>query len=147
MLRFFCKGLLGMGYGLEASGMQKLLEAVLQLRGEAGQRQIHRYMHRYMHRHNVKKEQIALVSVKNKRNALNHPCAQLAANITVEDVLNSEIMCWPVQRLDVSPTSDGAAAVVLASQYVAKEVTDNPVWIDGVGWCIDSTHWTNRDVC
>jgi len=33
-------GLLGMGYGLEASGMQKLLEVVLQLRGEAGQRQI-----------------------------------------------------------------------------------------------------------
>ncbi|MEM2105146.1 MAG: thiolase domain-containing protein [Candidatus Bathyarchaeia archaeon] len=33
-------GLLGMGYGLEASGMQKLLETVLQLRGEAGQRQI-----------------------------------------------------------------------------------------------------------
>ena len=33
-------GLLGMGYGLEASGMQKLLEAVLQLRGEAGRRQI-----------------------------------------------------------------------------------------------------------
>lgn len=33
-------GLLGMGYGLEASGTQKLLEAVLQLRGEAGNRQI-----------------------------------------------------------------------------------------------------------
>lgn len=33
-------GLLGMGYGLEASGMQKLLETVLQLRGEAGSRQI-----------------------------------------------------------------------------------------------------------
>lgn len=33
-------GLLGMGYGLEASGMQKLLEVVLQLRGEAGHRQI-----------------------------------------------------------------------------------------------------------
>jgi len=33
-------GLLGMGYGLEASGMQKLLEVALQLRGEAGHRQI-----------------------------------------------------------------------------------------------------------
>lgn len=103
-------------------------------------------MHRYMHVHGIKKEQIALVSVKNKRNALDHPCAQLAANITVEDVLNSEIMCWPAQRLDISPTSDGAAALVLASEDVAKKITDNPVWIDGVGWCIDSTYWTNRDL-
>jgi len=103
-------------------------------------------MNRYMHKHNIKKEDIALVAVKNKRNALDNPIAQLAANITVEDVLNSEIMAWPVQRLDVSPTSDGAAAVVLASEDVAKEVTDNPVWIDGVGWCIDSTQWTDRDL-
>jgi len=103
-------------------------------------------MHRYMHVHGIKKEEIALVSVKNKRNALDHPCAQLGAKITVEDVLNSEIMCWPVQRLDISPTSDGAAALVLASEDVAKKYTDSPVWIDGVGWCIDSTMWTNRDL-
>jgi acetyl-CoA C-acetyltransferase len=103
-------------------------------------------MHRYMHVHGIKKEEIALVSVKNKRNALDHPCAQLGANITVEDVLNSEVMCWPVQRLDISPTSDGAAALVLASEDVAKKLTDDPVWIDGVGWCIDSTYWTNRDL-
>jgi len=103
-------------------------------------------MHRYMHVHGIKKEDIALVSVKNKRNALDHPCAQLGANITVEDVLNSEMLCYPVQRLDISPTSDGAAALVLASEDVAKKVTDNPVWIDGVGWCIDSTFWTNRDL-
>ena len=33
-------GMLGMGYALEASGLQRLLEAVLQLRGQAGKRQI-----------------------------------------------------------------------------------------------------------
>jgi len=60
-------------------------------------------MNRYMHVHGITKEEIALVSVKNKRNALDHPCAQLGANITVEDVLNSEVLCWPVQRLDISP--------------------------------------------
>jgi len=103
-------------------------------------------MHRYMHVHGIKKEEIAQVSVKNKRNALDHPCAQLAANITVEDVLNSEVLCWPVQRLDISPTSDGAAALILASEDVAKKLTDNPVWIDGVGWSIDTTFWTNRDL-
>ncbi|NIP67551.1 thiolase domain-containing protein, partial [Candidatus Bathyarchaeota archaeon] len=96
--------------------------------------------------HGIEKREIARVSVKNKGNALDHPCAQLPAKITVDDVLNSEVMVWPVQRLDISPTSDGAAALVLASEEVAKKITDDPVWIDGVGWCIDSTYWTNRDL-
>ena len=103
-------------------------------------------MNRYMTAHNIKKEDIARVAVKNKKNALDHPCAQLAANITVEDVLNSEMMAWPVQRLDISPPSDGASALILASEDVAKKYTDTPVWIDGVGWNIDSTMWTNRDL-
>jgi len=103
-------------------------------------------MHRYMHVHGIKKEEIAQVAVKNKRNALDHPCAQLPAKITVEDVLNSEVLCWPVQRLDISPTSDGAAAIVLTSEHMARQLTDNPVWIEGVGWAIDSTYWTNRDL-
>jgi acetyl-CoA C-acetyltransferase len=104
-------------------------------------------MNRYMTVHKIKKEDIALVAVKNKRNAVDHPCAQLAdPYITVEDVLNSEVMAWPVQRLDISPPSDGAAAVLLASEDVARRYTDAPAWIDGVGWCIDSTMWTNRDL-
>lgn len=103
-------------------------------------------MNRYMHKHNVSKEDIALVAVKNKKNALDHPCAQLAANITVDDVLNSEIMAWPVNLLDISPPSDGAAAMVLVSEDVVTNHSDNPVWIDGVGWSIDSTMWTNRDL-
>ncbi len=103
-------------------------------------------MHRYMYKYNIKKEDIALVSVKNKRNALDHPAAQDAANITVDDVLKSEVLVWPVQRLDISSVSDGAAAVILASERVAKKLTDSPVWIEGVGWCLDSTHWTSREL-
>lgn len=103
-------------------------------------------MNRYMHAHNVSKEDIALVAVKNKKNALDHPCAQLGANITVDDVLNSEVIAWPVNLLDVSPPSDGAAAMLLVSEDVVSNHTDNPVWIEGVGWSIDSTMWTNRDL-
>jgi acetyl-CoA C-acetyltransferase len=103
-------------------------------------------MHRYMYRHGIKKEDIALVSVKNHGNAIDHPCAQLGMKITVDDVLNSEVLAYPVQRLDISPTSDGAAAIVLASESVAKRLTDDPVWIDGVGWHVDTAYWTNRDL-
>jgi len=103
-------------------------------------------MNRYMHAHNISLEDIALVSVKNKKNAKGHPSAQLAGDITVEDVLKSEIMAWPVLRLMVSPTSDGAGAIVLASEDVAKKVCEKPVWIEGVGWNLDSSYWTNRDL-
>jgi acetyl-CoA C-acetyltransferase len=104
-------------------------------------------MNRYMTTHGLSKRDIALVSVKNKRNAADHPCALLGdPNITVDDVLNSEVMAWPVQRLDVSPVSDGAVAIVLAAEHVAKRLTDKPVWIEGVGWSLDSAYWTDRDL-
>jgi acetyl-CoA C-acetyltransferase len=103
-------------------------------------------MRRYMETYHIPKELIAQVAVKNKRNALDHPCAQLAAEITVEDVLKSEVLAWPVQRLDISPTSDGAVAILLASEDKATRITDRPVWIDGVGWNLDTAYWTDRDL-
>jgi acetyl-CoA C-acetyltransferase len=103
-------------------------------------------MQRYMQTYGITKEEIALVSVKNKRNALDHPSAQVAEEITVKDVMESEVMVSPVNRLDVSPVSDGAAAIVLVSEDVARRLTDKPVWLDGVGWNLDTAYWTNRDL-
>ena len=103
-------------------------------------------MNRYMQTYGITKADIARVSVKNKGNALDHPSAQVAEKITVEDVLNSETLCWPVNRLDISPASDGAAAVVLASERVARRLTDKPVWIDGVGFAIETAYWGTRDL-
>ncbi|TET37171.1 MAG: thiolase domain-containing protein [Planctomycetota bacterium] len=103
-------------------------------------------MNRFMNAHGYKKEEIAQVAVKNKKNALDHPSAQLAAEITVDDVLNSEVMAWPVNRFDVSPTSDGAVALVLAAEPVARRVTEKPIWIDGVGWTLDTAYWCTRDL-
>jgi acetyl-CoA C-acetyltransferase len=104
-------------------------------------------MQRYMQVYGLDKRDIAAVAVKNKRNAADHPAALLGqAEITVDDVLASETLAWPVQRLDVSPISDGAVALVLAAEDVASSLTDRPVWIQGVGWNLDSTYWTNRDL-
>jgi acetyl-CoA C-acetyltransferase len=103
-------------------------------------------MHRYMETYGITKADIAQVSVKNKKNAMDHPSAQIPQKITVEDVLNSETLCWPVNRLDISPASDGAAAIVLASERVARRLTDKPVWIDGIGHSIDTAYWATRDL-
>jgi acetyl-CoA C-acetyltransferase len=103
-------------------------------------------MNRYMNRYGISKRDIARVAVKNKKNALGHPAAQIAEEITIDDVLNSEVLAWPVNRLDVSPVSDGACAVILASEKRAKKITPKPVWIQGVGWNLDTSYWTNRDL-
>lgn len=102
--------------------------------------------HRYMHTYGIRNEDIALVSVKNKRNALTHPAAQVAAALTVDAVLASEVVAWPVHRLMVSPVSDGAAAIVLAAEPVARRLSDKPVWVQGVGWALDTSYWGNRDL-
>jgi acetyl-CoA C-acetyltransferase len=104
-------------------------------------------MNRYMNAYGLDKRDIAAVAVKNKRNAADHPAALLGqADITIEDVLASETLAWPVQRLDVSPISDGAVALVIASEDAARRLTDRPVWVEGVGWNLDTAYWTNRDL-
>jgi acetyl-CoA C-acetyltransferase len=104
-------------------------------------------MNRYMQTYGIQKKDIARVAVKNKRNAADHPSALLGdANITIQDVLDSEVLAWPVQRLDVSPVTDGAVAIVLAAEEHANKITDKPVWIEGVGWSLDTAYWTNRDL-
>ena len=104
-------------------------------------------MQRYMHAYGLDKRDIAAVAVKNKRNAADHPAALLGqADISIDDVLACEALAWPVQRLDVSPISDGAVAIVMASEEAARRLTDRPVWVEGVGWNLDTTYWTNRDL-
>jgi len=101
---------------------------------------------RYMAEYGLAMEDVAQVAVKNKRNAADHPCAQLGGEVSMEEVVGSEILAWPLNRLTASPVSDGAAAMVLCGEKAAKKRTEKPVWVDGVGWSVDSTSWTNRDL-
>jgi len=102
-------------------------------------------MNRYLHETGTTREQCAWVVVKNKHNALFNPAAAYGADITVEDVLASEPLSYPLSRLDASYYADGAIVTVLASGAKAKELTDCPIWIRGVGWCNDSPSLENRD--
>lgn len=93
----------------------------------------------YMNRHGVSEKQIAMVSVKNLTNAADNPNAhRKIPDLTVEKVLNSKLYYDPIRELTMSPVSDGACALVLASEEKAREITDNPVWIEGVGSCHDT---------
>ncbi len=48
-----------------------------------------------MHAYGYTEEEIAQVSVSHKRNALDHPAAQLGEQITVDDVMNSTMLSLP----------------------------------------------------
>ncbi|NLY64953.1 MAG: thiolase family protein [Alcaligenaceae bacterium] len=78
-------------------------------------------------------EQMARVSVKNHGNALNNPLAQSGMKLTVDDVMNSRRIAGPIKMLDCCLYSEGAAALILASEDKAKEMCDDPIWIEGVG--------------
>ncbi len=91
-------------------------------------------------------EQAAKVSVKNHRNALANPNAQLKVELTVEEVINSRVIAWPTTLYQCGLYSDGAAAMVLASEEKAKAITDTPIWIKGVGVSDYSMHRLEPDL-
>nr|HID59581.1 propanoyl-CoA acyltransferase [Desulfobacterales bacterium] len=79
------------------------------------------------------KEQMAMVAVKNHKNAVHNEKAQFRKEITMENVFSSAMICDPLQLFDCCPFSDGAAAIVLASADIAKKKVEKPVYIAGVG--------------
>ncbi|NVM16307.1 MAG: thiolase family protein [Candidatus Lokiarchaeota archaeon] len=100
----------------------------------------------YMNKYGVTEEQAAKVVVKNRENALNNPYAHLREGITVNDVLNSKIMAYPLKELDFPPFSDGAVAMLLAKEDIAKKMTETPVWLKGYGNCTDAYYLGNRNM-
>jgi acetyl-CoA C-acetyltransferase len=76
---------------------------------------------------------MAKISVKDHQNALNNPYAHRKRQIGIDDVLNSPVLCWPIKYLDCCPSSDGACAVIFASEERAKRITATPAWVIGMG--------------
>jgi len=87
---------------------------------------------------------MSLVSVKNHVNALHNPYAQYPKQLTVEDVLNSEMISYPITREQICTMSDGAAVAVVCTAERAKEFTDRPVEVIGVGTGTDTMRLADR---
>jgi len=79
------------------------------------------------------KEQMAAVSVQSYRYGMFNSRAHLRKAVDVAAVLNSFMVSTPLQLHDCCPFSDGAAAVILASEETAKKLTCKPVYITGIG--------------
>jgi len=84
----------------------------------------------YMDAYGVREEDLALVAVKNHENGLRNPLAAIRRKVSVEDVMKSPYISWPLKLLDCSPITDGAVALILSNE--PRKFTDTPVYIRGM---------------
>jgi len=82
---------------------------------------------RYMHDYAVKPRQLAAVSVKNRKNGALNPDAQMRKEVSLDEVLGSRMIADPFTLLQCCPTGDGAAAIILASDAVARQLRSDPI--------------------
>ncbi|TFG22566.1 MAG: thiolase domain-containing protein [Promethearchaeota archaeon] len=88
----------------------------------------------YMRRSKATEEDLARVVVQNRRNAAKNWWTHLKMpTITIEDVLDTPYISYPLRFGMVCPASDGACAVLFTTEEKAKQIADVPVYINGVG--------------
>jgi len=99
---------------------------------------------RAMHKYGLTEEDMARVTVKNRANASLNPKAHLRKKVTIEDVIASRYIAWPIKLLDACPQSSGGCAMVLASERYIKDNKLEAVWITGVAHCSESYFMGDR---
>jgi len=99
----------------------------------------------YMEKYGVTPEHLAMVSIKNQDNGILNPYAHIQMKITMEGILthpqahiNNPVVADPLHLYDCCPVSDGAAAVLLTTQELAKELGRPIVEIAGVAQATDT---------
>ena len=91
-------------------------------------------------------EAAAMVAVKNRGNAIANPYAHVKKAVTIEEVLASKPLAWPIKLMDVPPISDGAAAIVLAAEHVAARSATPPAWIHGIAYHCEADNAPERSL-
>ena len=82
-----------------------------------------------MDRYGLTQEHFAKIAVKSHKNGALNPHSQYQEEVTLEQVLNSGDVSWPLTRMMCSPIGDGAAAVIVCSKEAAARFGARPVWI------------------
>ena len=100
---------------------------------------------RHMAEHGTPPEALAEVAVKNHAHGTLNPNAQFQKPVTREKVLSAPRIADPLGLLDCCPVTDGAAAILLAGEDVARRFTDAPVFVDGCGAASDRLALQERE--
>ncbi len=106
---------------------------------------------RHMKEFGTTVEQMAMVSVKNHRNAYHNQYAQKRERLTIADVRNAPMVAWPLTRLDICVMSDGAAASILVSEEglrkleaAGAQIKRPLVKVTGIGRGTDAMRMSDR---
>jgi acetyl-CoA acetyltransferase len=89
--------------------------------------------HRHMAVYGTTGEQLAEVAVAARRWALLNEGAPYPTELTVDDVLGSDVVCSPLHKLDCCLVTDGGGAVVLVSAERARDLRQPPIFVLGTG--------------
>lgn len=98
----------------------------------------------YKREYSVSDEDLALVSVKNHRQAQKNPYALSDKEYTLNEVLESKKITDDLRLLDCSRPCTGGASIILASEKKIKQFTDTPIWITGIGQKTTSAGFTKN---
>jgi acetyl-CoA C-acetyltransferase len=92
---------------------------------------------RQMEEHGYTEEHFAAVAVKNRRAGAANPFAQVRDEVSLEEVAASPVIAYPIKTLESCPRSDGACAIVLGDEQLARR-SRRPVWLQGAAGGTDS---------
>ena len=87
---------------------------------------------RHMHDYGTRPEQVAMVKVIHSEHASNNPKAFYKQRVTVDDVLNSRMICKPLHLLDCCVETDNANCIIVTSADRARDCKHHPVLIRSV---------------
>lgn len=103
------------------------------------------YASAHMAKYGTTEEDLALVAVKNHKYGSMNPIAHLRNRVTVEDVLSSMVIAYPLKLFDCCPLTDGASSLILASEEKVKELKiDTPIWVAGIGYSSGTANLSKR---
>lgn len=88
------------------------------------------YTRTYMERYGLTQEHFAKIAVKSHKNGALNPHAQYQKEVTIEEVINSGDISYPLTKLMCSPICDGAAAAIICSREKASQFTTTPIWVE-----------------
>ncbi|MBX9812008.1 MAG: thiolase [Burkholderiales bacterium] len=98
---------------------------------------------RHMHEFGTTREQLAEVAVAARKWALMNPVAWEKEPLTIEQVLNSRMVSYPLTVRDCCLVTDGGGAIIVTSAARARSLRKKPVYVLGVGEAIGHTTISN----
>ncbi len=98
----------------------------------------------YKQKYKISDEELAIVSVKNHKQAKENPNALSKKTYTVENVMNSKKLTDDLKLLNCSRPCTGSASILLASEEIVKKYTNSPIWITGIGQKTTSAGFTKN---